>query len=45
MFFENDSKMVFSSFLIATFFKNENCMMSKLSSSRVANNIEGCFFF
>jgi hypothetical protein len=28
-FFENDSKKVFSSFRIATFFKNGNCMMSK----------------
>jgi hypothetical protein len=29
VFFENDSKKVFSSFLIAIFLKNENCMMSK----------------
>jgi hypothetical protein len=29
MFSENDSKKVFSSFVIATFKKNENWMMSK----------------
>jgi hypothetical protein len=30
MFFQNDSKKTFSSFLIATFLKNESCMMSKI---------------
>ncbi len=30
MFSQNDSKKMFSSFLIATFLKNENCMMSKI---------------